>query len=392
MFSAGDAAALAGGCAAPALRPFSGEVLELLDDLSRLLRAKPECRAYPDLISFAFWCRRGSLAALRTEYARDLLLGRGLALHITPGNVPLNFAYSLAAGLLAGNANAVRLPSGRFPQAELFLCTLEQLLSVKHAALRPYAVCFRCGHDSSVLSAVSAACAVRVIWGGDETVAQIRRLPLPPRAVELTFADRYSACVMDGDAYLAAGNRDILARLFFQDAYWGDQLACTAPRAVLWLGGRTGEARADFWPRVSALARAEYPMPDVMAVKKREAALLLAAQCEQAVICPSDNLAVCVEVPALAPDYLALCPGSGFFVECAAGSLDALLPIAGGRCQTVTAFGVEKAAFESFFGAHRPRGIDRVVPLGRSMEFSLHWDGYDLIRAMSRGISLVSEE
>ena len=31
-----------------------------------------------------------------------------------------------------------------------------------------------------------------------------------------------------------------------------------------------------------------------------------------------------------------------------------------------------------------PKGIDRVVPLGRTLDFSLNWDGYDLIYSMSR--------
>ena len=34
----------------------------------------------------------------------------------------------------------------------------------------------------------------------------------------------------------------------------------------------------------------------------------------------------------------------------------------------------------------RPRGVDRIVPIGRTMDFSLMWDGYDLIRSMSRRI------
>ncbi len=36
-----------------------------------------------------------------------------------------------------------------------------------------------------------------VIWGGDETVADIRKNPLGPRAKEITFADRYSVGFME---------------------------------------------------------------------------------------------------------------------------------------------------------------------------------------------------
>ncbi|MPL97795.1 hypothetical protein SDC9_43990 [bioreactor metagenome] len=391
-FAVGDAAGLKLCCTVPALPVFSEEVLAFFEDLSRALQALPEHRTFPDLAAFAFWCRGASVSAMFRSYKNDFLFGRGMAFHIPPGNVPLNFAYSLAAGLLAGNSNAVKLPSGRFPQAELLCRVLSELLTAVHPKLRPYVVCFRCGHNSPALIALSNNCAVRIIWGGDETIAKIRLLPLPPRAVELTFADRYSLCVIRSEAWLSASDKEMLAVRFFQDAYWSDQLACTAPRAVLWLGGRTQEARLDFWPRVSSIARSGYPMSDIMAVRKREAALMLAAECRDARLRSEGNFAVRVEVPSLMPHYLELCPGSGFFVECCAASLEALLPIANEKCQTITVCGVEKKEMEAFMTAHAPRGIDRVVPLGRSMEFALRWDGYDLIRSMSRSVEIIPED
>ncbi len=390
-FAVGDAAQLEACCSASALPVFSEEVLAFFDDLSKALRALPEYRTFPDLAAFAFWCRRASVSALFCSYEKEFLIGRGMALHIPPGNVPLNFAYSLAGGLLAGNSNAVKLPSGSFPQADLFCRVLSELLASSHTALRPYVVCFRCGHDSPVLAALSDACAVRLIWGGDETIARLRRLPLSPRAVELTFANRYSLCVIRSEAWLSAPDKETLAARFFQDAYWSDQMACTAPRAVLWLGDRTQEARLDFWTRVSSIARAGYTMPDIMAVRKREAALMLAVEGRGARLRGEDNCTVRVEVPSLAPHDLELCPGSGFFIECCADSLEALLPVANEKCQTITAWGVEKTEMEAFMTAHAPRGIDRVVPLGRSMEFSLRWDGYDLIRTMSRSAEIFPE-
>lgn len=387
-FAAGDPACLTAACSAPALPAFSPRVLALLDALSQSLRALPQLREYPDLAAFAFWCRPAALSAMGGAYEGEMLVGRGLSLHLAPGNVALSFAYSLAAGLLAGNPCVVRLPGERFPQSGLLCACLDELTRIRFADLRPYALCLRCGHDSPLLEALSVRCAVRVIWGGDETVAHIRRLPLPARAVELTFADRRSVCVLDSAAWLAAPDKDALAGRFCRDAYWSDQLACTAPRAVLWLGERAGLARADFWPRVSALARQGYPMADALAVRKREAALLVAASYPGAVLCPGDNYAVRVGLPELTADSLDFCPGGGFFVERAAATLDALLPVAGERCQTVVSYGVSRAAYEEFFAKYGPGGIDRVVPLGQSAEFSLRWDGYDLIRAMSRCVSL----
>ena len=45
------------------------------------------------------------------------MIGCGLALYISPSNVPMNFAYSLVFGLLSGNNNPIR-PSKKHIQTE----------------------------------------------------------------------------------------------------------------------------------------------------------------------------------------------------------------------------------------------------------------------------------
>ena len=92
------------------LAPFDGGVMAFLSDLGAALIADREARAYPDVVAFGFFCRRANLEALAREYegAVSDRLGRGLSFHIAPSNVPVNFAYSLAAGLLAGNACVVK--------------------------------------------------------------------------------------------------------------------------------------------------------------------------------------------------------------------------------------------------------------------------------------------
>ena len=59
------------------------------------------------------------------------------------------------------------------------------------------------------------------------------------------------------------------------------------------------------------------------------------------------------------------------------------------RCQTLTYYGVKEEDFRTFLEETRPAGIDRIVPMGKSMDFSLIWDGYDLIRQMSRRITVL---
>mgnify|MGYP002564441702 CR=1 FL=1 len=91
------------------LAPFDGGVMAFLSDLGAALIADREARAYPDVVAFGFFCRRANLEALAREYegAVSDRLGRGISFHIAPSNVPVNFAYSLAAGLLAALDSAL---------------------------------------------------------------------------------------------------------------------------------------------------------------------------------------------------------------------------------------------------------------------------------------------
>ena len=36
----------------------------------------------------------------------------------------------------------------------------------------------------------------------------------------------------------------------------------------------------------------------------------------------------------------------------------------------------------------KPVGIDRIVPIGRSMEMNFFWDGYDLKNILTRSIEI----
>ena len=69
--------------------------------------------------------------------------------------------------------------------------------------------------------------------------------------------------------------------------------------------------------------------------------------------------------------------------------LSEIVPVCGVRCQTLSYYGVKKEDFQTFLENSRPIGIDRIVPMGKTMDFKLIWDGYDLIRQMSRRVDII---
>ncbi|WP_275531531.1 acyl-CoA reductase, partial [Duganella phyllosphaerae] len=224
------------------LAPFSPEAVALVDGLSAVLMRSPHIRTYPELVALGYWMRKANLERLRQDLERRrgdaLLVPRGVAFHIAPGNVDTIFVYSWFLSLLSGNCNIVRLSSKPSPQAEVLVEAIGSLLArPEHAAIAARTLLLRYAPDDRITARLSAVCDVRVIWGGDSTVRQIRAVPLAPTASEVAFSNKYSLALLHAQRWLASDDqqKDALATAFYNDAYWFDQMACSSPRMVLWL-------------------------------------------------------------------------------------------------------------------------------------------------------------
>ena len=99
---------------------FEINAINFLDEVSQEIIKNKKYSKYTDIIAFAYFIRKKNLIKISKDYKnKDRMIGRGIAYHITPSNIPINFAYSLVFGLLSGNSNIVRLPSKNFIQIKI---------------------------------------------------------------------------------------------------------------------------------------------------------------------------------------------------------------------------------------------------------------------------------
>ena len=388
-----------------AVAPFSEQYCDFLTAVSEEIMNDPEAREFPDVVTFGFFCRRANLQRMKKEYeGRTVVrqvspvspggpyrLGRGVTFHIAPSNVPINFAYSMAAALLAGNCCIVRASSKPFRQVDIVCRCMTAVMDRKEFVWASLVVSIvRYGHDKEVTDYLSSLCDVRIIWGGDNTIAEIRKSPLPPRSTEITFADRYSMAVISSAAILREDNMERLARDFYNDTYLYDQNACSSPRLIYWLGNRedTEAAKEKFWGAVHEFVKERYELAPVVAVEKYMTACRAALDIfpfRPRVVLGEDNLigrieAGCLKISII--DYR--CPGGSFF-EYSSEEIDDLQHIARSRTvQTVAYYGDLKDMIRAFSIKCGFFGVDRIVPIGKTADFSLVWDGHDLILDMSR--------
>ena len=76
--------------------------------------------------------------------------------------------------------------------------------------------------------------------------------------------------------------------------------------------------------------------------------------------------------------------GTGTIPYLRLDSLDELIPLLQRQDQTLAYFGFTADEIMLFASRVGGRGIDRIVPVGRALEFSTVWDGYDLLREFTR--------
>ena len=142
------------------------------------------------MISFAFWCRRANLLQeFRKIELYEHTIGRGLAIHIAPSNVPVNFAFSFAFGLLSGNSNIVRVPGSNFIQKEIILETFKTIMEKEtYQPLHTKNSLIYYERDDQFNEELSKISDCRLIWGGDQTVQYFKNLPTKARNIDVCFA------------------------------------------------------------------------------------------------------------------------------------------------------------------------------------------------------------
>lgn len=373
--------------------PFADEVIEFLNTLSGALLKDRNSRLYSDVITFAFFCRKANLQKLKNEYVREeeLRLGRGILFHIAPSNVPINFGYSLVAGLLSGNINIVRVSSKQFPQVDLIIKHLYEILkSELYDEIASRIVLVRYDRTSDASAYFSSIANVRVIWGGDTTIAAIRQNTLPARSFDVCFADRYSIAVINPTVIMSATDIEMrkLAEAFYNDTYLFDQNACSAPHTIFWLSADCLEvAKERFWNIVHEHVLFKYQLQAVMSVDKLTAFYRQAVYMDVEMQDMPDNLvfrANLRELPKNIEEFRCAC---GYFSERTIGTIDEIASIITAKYQTLGYYGFQREGLVEFVRRNRLLGLDRIVPLGETTSFALTWDGYNLIDTFSRLVS-----
>lgn len=379
------------------LTPFSEAILDFCAKFSTVLFRDRDARRYPELQALAFWMRKAELQRFRDEFRSletpsTLLVPRGLVFHVAPSNVDTIFVYSWIVSVLSGNANVIRI-SERAAEASTLICKLfNETLASSDSPLAANTSILRYGHDSAVNARLSAVADVRVIWGGDASVAALRAFPLQPHAKEITFPDRHSLAVAHAAQYLNLGaeqKRD-LASKFFADTFWFDQMACSSPRLLIWTGSDPdceAAAIAFFEFLEAEIEKREYTLATGPRLNKLTFAYRAALDRPVASLRTAGPECTVLELEDISNFDREHC-GGGLLFQARTGELGDIAAMITRRDQTVAYFGFNADQLKDLSKILNGRGVDRFVPFGQALNFHRFWDGYDLLREFTRTVHI----
>lgn len=379
---------------------FDNRTVLFLNKLSIAI-LKTELRQLPAMVALAYWLRRSNIEMLRRErvHAADsqTTLYRqpvGTVFHVCPGNVDTIFLYSLAISLLAGNRNVLRI-SNRIESpalSRLFSLMNEVMLEPPFTIFNQYISVVTYSHNEEINRYLSLHADARIIWGGDNTVQLFRSLPTAPRCRDIAFPDRLSVSILKAEALLQLSEKDFTetSRLLYNDAYIFDQLGCSSPQAIFFLGEPelTTQAENKLYNSLLQQAVSKYDN-DINGLASLKLNKLTDDALEETIISSKreNNLLVFATLKSI-QNKLHTC-GGGYFYTAAIQSPDDLSSFFSKKIQTIAYFGLNEAEKLQLVKVAAGKGLDRLVPVGQALAFNNYWDGYDLLEQLTQLTAVV---
>ena len=382
------------------------EVMNVFDSWAKNLDAR-ELDDLPGIPFLRMWLRRGTLEPIITrelgsealdggwtEFGRARLRAfpLGIVGHWPAGNVEIQPILSMTCGLLGGNAALVRVPSGLVDLTRILMEKLVQGDLSGRLTRRIFMAAFEHGRQD-LQAAMAQAVDGAMIWGGAESILQVRSLPFPHWARVSVFGPRISIAAMDAGAWGNPNGQKTWCLRLARDVWQFDQQACSSPQ-VLFLERGAGRSTAQFLSNLQQAFETEnraHPRHSIAAVLtsticQARASWLLNDPSHQAAfpIDPAWTLLVGsgVELPL---------PTQGkTLTVLEVDDLAEAISKWDGNVQTLGLGMANEEKEKKLALLAGSKGVDRIVKLGRMHVFVPPWDGVDLIRPMVRMVRHVN--
>jgi hypothetical protein len=251
-------------------------------------------------------------------------------------------------------------------------------------------------YDENINSYLSSIADLRILWGGNNTVQSIRKHLAKPTTRDIAFADKISYAVIDS-VYLLSLNESELnekVRLFYNDSYYFDQLACSSPQVVFFVGNNDENEMASsfFWKKLEELLN-KIQHNEHVSVRMNKLAYLYeeSANGMDLKILSDINSSkpVIVEIKKNDINRIENICGGGYFHQCFINDLTELQYTVKENDQTLSYIGFNSEILKNLAKLLNGKGIDRIVPVGQALAFMQTWDGFSLLNHFTKRVVVI---
>ena len=363
---------------------FDEEIVSFLNELSKIIVKSKESRKNNELMAFGFWCRNTNLQKLKQKYSQKFLenkMGIGLLFHIPPSNVISNFAYSLLFGLLSGNTNVVRIPKRSLEFANVLISFINKKINRKSNISKM--INFINYKDEKTNINLSKISDGRLIWGSDETIKKFKNLKTKKNCKNIYFSDKYSMSILNSSEIIKLNDSSltVLCKNFYNDSYLMDQNACSSPHIIFWKGKKIPLGQKIFWNKVYEIAKKNYKLDMFASVDKYDNTLIMSSN-EKIKINNYENILIRIQLNKLSENLDKFRGRWGLFYEYIIKN-NLNLPYSK-KYQTLSYYGFNKNELKNLKDRSKNFSFNRVVPVGKSTEMNLFWDGNNLVSILSK--------
>jgi len=385
-------------------------LIEIFDKLGKSFITNEKLRSIEGSNFLALWLKRKNLADMidinlsNIKYLDEFVeikenqyikaQPRGLISHWIAGNVPTLGIFSLVQSILCKNLNILRIPE---KSIDTVIPILKELNNIKiehnnkkyngSDIVKSLSVIYYPRDNTKANEMLSKNADAKLIWGGKESVKQIRNLPAKEHCEDIIFGPKYSFGVFDREFLESEDIAKELSRAVM-DIIVFDQSACSSPQILFFekndkydikqiaeLLKKEFNATAKRYPKnnqdYNTAARIINVRGEYLLDENKDIAL--AKSLDWTILVNKD---VCLEDPVQSRTI--------FIKE--VGSINDIVPLITKRIQTVgiAIKGLEKT--KVFCSRVTYRGAARCIKFGSMNNYESPWDG---MLALSRLVRFV---
>jgi hypothetical protein len=309
----------------------------------------------------------------------------GKVFHLCPSNVDTMFIYSLVLALLAGNKNVVRISSKLesdliFRLFDLFNSLLEK---EEYKSLTDYINVVSYDRSDKLNEEISLNVNGRIIWGGDETVNQFKKYATKPKVKDLYFTDKVSLSIINLEdiSKFNDGLDDVVTNLF-NDIYTFNQKGCSSPHSLFIVGSANDrkEVLERIYIKLSEMAEEKYEedISSIASLKLNQSVVDII----EGKIFKTINSSNYITFSELSSNEIPHSCGAGYLYYQLLDTLEDVIPFINTKTQTITYTGLNNLEIKEFLNKIDVETVDRIVPIGKALDFDYIWDGYNIFMEM----------